>query len=65
MAGFVANEEARHVADITEKLVNFVIETDTEIDVGNGPTDAGQLCYIQVFVSLLFLSHTDDSAICE
>nr|KAG5701323.1 hypothetical protein BaRGS_006097 [Batillaria attramentaria] len=28
--GFVSSEEARHVADITEKLANFVIETDTE-----------------------------------
>ncbi|KAL8616684.1 hypothetical protein ACOMHN_031666 [Nucella lapillus] len=38
--GFVMSEEARHVADITEKLANFVIETDTE--VSTGPTDTEQ-----------------------
>lgn len=38
--GFVSSEEARHVADITEKLANFVIETDTE--VSTAPTDTEQ-----------------------
>ncbi|XP_076443287.1 nonsense-mediated mRNA decay factor SMG5-like isoform X2 [Babylonia areolata] len=38
--GFVMSEEARHVADITEKLANFVIETDTEVSAG--PTDTEQ-----------------------
>ena len=40
VSGFVSSEEARHVADITEKLANFVIETDTE--VSTAPTDTGQ-----------------------
>lgn len=45
-AGFVASEEARHVADITEKLVNFVIETDTELSTG--PTDTGKLWKLNI-----------------
>lgn len=38
--GFAATSEARHVAEITNKLVNFVIETDTEASIM--PTDAEQ-----------------------
>ena len=29
-SGFNSSEEAKHVAEITEKLANFDIETDTE-----------------------------------
>ncbi|XP_062573765.1 nonsense-mediated mRNA decay factor SMG5-like isoform X1 [Saccostrea cucullata] len=35
--GFAASSEAKHVAEITNKLANFVIETDTEVSAG--PTD--------------------------
>ncbi|XP_025076614.1 protein SMG5-like isoform X1 [Pomacea canaliculata] len=38
--GFLSSEEAMHVADITEKLANFVIETDTEASIA--PTDTEQ-----------------------
>ncbi|XP_078314281.1 nonsense-mediated mRNA decay factor SMG5-like isoform X2 [Crassostrea virginica] len=35
--GFASSSEAKHVAEITSKLANFVIETDTEVSAG--PTD--------------------------
>ncbi|KAK3097945.1 hypothetical protein FSP39_014736 [Pinctada imbricata] len=38
--GFAQSSEARHVAEITDKLANFVIETDTEASII--PTDAEQ-----------------------
>lgn len=38
--GFASTSEARHVAEITNKLANFVIETDTEASIM--PTDAEQ-----------------------
>lgn len=37
--GFASSSEAKHVAEITSKLANFVIETDTEVSAG--PTDTG------------------------
>lgn len=39
LIGFASTSEARHVAEITNKLANFVIETDTEASIM--PTDAG------------------------
>jgi hypothetical protein len=39
VSGFISSEEARHVADITEKLANFVIETDTEASTGLTDTE--------------------------
>ena len=36
-AGFETNPETRHVLEITEKLADFVIETDT--DLSSMPTD--------------------------
>jgi hypothetical protein len=39
LLGFASTSEARHVAEITNKLANFVIETDTEASIM--PTDAG------------------------
>lgn len=38
--GFASSKEAHHVAEITNKLANFVIETDTEASVA--PTDSEQ-----------------------
>lgn len=38
--GFEQSSESRHVKEITEKLANFVIETDT--DTSNFPTDTGE-----------------------
>lgn len=35
--GFALSSEAKHVAEITSKMANFVIETDTEVSAG--PTD--------------------------
>ncbi|XP_048734468.1 nonsense-mediated mRNA decay factor SMG5-like isoform X2 [Ostrea edulis] len=35
--GFASSSEAKHVAEITCKMANFVIETDTEVSAG--PTD--------------------------
>ncbi|XP_050402435.1 nonsense-mediated mRNA decay factor SMG5 [Patella vulgata] len=39
--GFVSSDEAKHVADITHKLANFVIETDTEVSLIPTDTDTG------------------------
>lgn len=38
--GFASTSEAKHVAEITNKLANFVIETDTEASIM--PTDTDQ-----------------------
>ncbi len=40
IAGFDKDPEAQHVWDISEKLANFVIETDT--DTTSMPTDTGE-----------------------
>ena len=50
--GFDKDPEAQHVQEITEKLANFVIETDT--DTTSMPTDTGMLCnnVIHDFVNL-------------
>lgn len=40
--GFALSSEAKHVAEITSKMANFVIETDTEVSAG--PTDTGEIC---------------------
>ena len=37
--GFAHDPEARYVAEITEKMANYVIETDT--DTSLFPTDTG------------------------
>lgn len=39
--GFALSSEAKHVAEITSKMANFVIETDTEVSAG--PTDTGEI----------------------
>lgn len=46
--GFLSSEEAMHVADITEKLANFVIETDTEASIA--PTDTGWLMVLYLHI---------------
>jgi hypothetical protein len=40
-SGFASSSEAKHVAEITCKIANFVIETDTEVSAG--PTDTGKI----------------------
>jgi len=37
--GFASSKEAQHVAELSSKLANFVIETDTEASII--PTDSG------------------------
>ncbi len=41
VVGFDHDPEAQHVREITEKLANFVIETDT--DTTSMPTDTGTI----------------------
>ncbi|ESO94590.1 hypothetical protein LOTGIDRAFT_232390 [Lottia gigantea] len=40
--GFSTSSEAKHVADITNKLANYIIETDTEVSLI--PTDTDTAC---------------------
>ena len=52
------SEEARHMADITEKLANFVIETDTEVSTAvtdTGQSGGPQLCSGVVCASCVML----------
>ncbi|KAK3601212.1 hypothetical protein CHS0354_004412 [Potamilus streckersoni] len=46
--GFATTMEAKHVAEITHKLANFVIETDTEASII--PTDAEQSMFTETEV---------------
>jgi hypothetical protein len=45
--GFAASSEAKHVEEISQKLANFVIETDTETSIT--ATEAGRIdCLVNV-----------------
>ena len=58
MLGFASTSEARHVAEITNKLANFVIETDTEASIM--PTDAGIVhIYWKIQAPFVILSIAD------